>query len=305
METVNIYDLKITNNNFNDVYKELVDFAQNNKFKDTYLLNMPNVLNNENKNYIENFVFDTALFQLSEYNKKNNTSIDIKNIFIEFWSLQDTHFKRMHFDKDEQDYLINKNNTTYRKPFLSCITYLNDDVYAPTLITDIRRITGSNDEREDFYSGKHTNFGFVYPKKMKQITFDGGNYLHGMYLFDEKCSNRLVLPINFWFERPTYLSYFPYYSYLKSTYSNHQIISLSKKHMNIEYQTPLLYFNKTNIDTVMKTIDIIVDKDNIDGFNNWYRHLILGDTAVELSFLKDFISTNDYIYYFKFTFIFD
>ena len=227
METVNFYELTINlNYNFNYIYDSLIDFAKNKLFKQTYLLNIN--LNDESKNIIEKFVYDNAKFHISEYNKIHNKNININDIYVEFWSLNDKHFKRMHFDKDEQDYLINNNTDNYLAPFLSCITYLNDNNSAPTLITDIVRKYGSNDEREDFYSGKHNNFGMIFPRKMTQITFDGGNYLHGMYLLNNNFVDRLVLPMNFWLKKPTLLSYFPYYSYLKCSYSKESNIHIQK-----------------------------------------------------------------------------
>jgi hypothetical protein len=308
MNTINLYDLKITNNYaFNDVYQELTEFARNKNFKQTFLLNTTSILNDnnndENKNFIEKFVFDTATFHISEYNKKNNTNVDIRDIYIEFWTLNDNEFKKMHFDKDEQEYLINKNHKTYNKPFLSCITYFNDNVAAPTLITDINRIFGSNNEREDYYTGKHNNFGMVFPKKMKQITFDGGNYLHGMYLLDDNCVDRIVLPINFWFKKPKFLSYFPYYFYLREEYSKEHILSISKKHESINYKKKIFNYNKINVNDVVKNIDISINNNTYEIFNTWYRHLIFGNTPIDFMPLKQHISKEHFVYNFKFSFI--
>ena len=112
METVNFYELTINlNYNFNYIYDSLIDFAKNKLFKQTYLLNIN--LNDESKNIIEKFVYDNAKFHISEYNKIHNKNININDIYVEFWSLNDKHFKRMHFDKDEQDYLINNNTDNY------------------------------------------------------------------------------------------------------------------------------------------------------------------------------------------------
>lgn len=305
METVSIYELDINIfYNFHEIYEELVNFAKNLTFKQTYLLNTK--FTDENNNFIEKFVFDTAEFHISEYNKKHNMNINIYDIFIEFWCLNDNHFKKMHFDKDEQDYLINNNYKTYRTPFLSCITYLNDNVYAPTLITDNVRKYGSDESNEDCYSGKHTNFGMIFPKKMKQITFDGGKYYHGMYLLDEKCNNRLVLPINFWFKKPTLLSYFPYYSYLRSSNLQKQIISILKKQQKIVFEKKLFYYNKLNNLEIFKIINITINKDCIHEFNKWYEQLICGDTSCGSSFFKEHIDIDkNYVYYFMFTFILD
>jgi len=309
METINLYDLEINkfnNFNFEHIYNELVEFAVNPIFNNTFLLNTSSILNDGHNNYLEKFVFDTAVFHISEYNKKNNTNIDIRDIFVEFWSLQDNHFKKMHFDKDEQDYLINNNTKTYGKPFLSCITYLNDNNYAPTLITDIPRKIGSS-ECSNFYTGKYTNFGMVFPRKMKQMSFDGGQYLHGMYLLDNRCSNRLVLPINFWFKKPKYLSYFPYYIYLNRKYSKEKQFSIFKMQESIDFSENLFKYKKINIDNIVKTNDIVIDNNDIENFNKWYKHLIFGSSPVNFDHLIDLNDlsnpNNSYIYKFNFSFV--
>lgn len=303
METVNIYDLTINfNYDFNYIYEQLIYFARSKNFKETFLLNT--TINDENKNPIEKFVYDNAVFHIAEYNKTHNTNINIHDIYIEFWSLNDIIFKRMHFDKDEQDYLVNNNITNYAAPFLSCITYLNDDNYAPTLITDIVRKYGSDDEREDIYNIKHNNFGTIFPRKMRQITFDGGNYLHGMYVLDQKCSDRLVLPMNFWLKKPTLLSHFPYYMYLKSNFSNEICVSIINNNNNIDYKRNLFIYKKIT-ENIIKVIHVNVLENEIDKFNNWYKQLITGNTTVDTNFFDKNINNKNYIYYFKFIFIID
>jgi len=304
METVNIYELTINfNYDFNYIYEQLLSFCRSQNFKQTFLLNT-NIID-ENKNPIEKFVHENAVFHISEYNRLNNTSININDIYIEFWALNDNHFKRMHFDKDEQDYIVNKNITDYLAPFLSCITYLNDDNYAPTLITDIIRKYGSNDEREDFFNNPtHNNFGIIFPRKMRQITFNGGNYLHGMYLLNKKCNDRLVLPMNFWFKKPKLLSYFPYYLYLKSNFSNQMIVSIINNNDNIDYKRNLFIY-KTITQNAIKIISVNIFKNEIDKFNNWYEELITGNTTVDTHFFEKNINKKNLVYYFKFIFLMD
>lgn len=303
METINVYDLTINfNYDFNHIYEQLLYFAKSTDFKQTFLLNTKFI--DENKNPIEKFVYDNAVFHISEYNKAHNTNINIHDIYIEFWSLNDNIFKRMHFDKDEQDYLVNHNITNYTAPFLSCITYLNDNNCAPTLITDIVRKYGSNDEREDFDNPKHNNFGTIFPRKMRQITFDGGNYLHGMYLLDEKCKDRLVLPMNFWLKKPTLLSYFPYYMYLKSKFSKEMCVSIIKNNNIIDYKRNLFTYTKIT-ENIMKIIHVNIFKNEIDKFNNWYHQLIKGNSTVDTVFFDKNINNKNYVYYFKFIFILD
>ena len=301
METINIYDLTINfDYNFNYIYEQLVHFARSENFKQTFLLNTKII--DENKNPIEKFVYDNAVFHISEYNKTHNTNINIHDIYIEFWSLNDNTFKRMHFDKDEQDYIVNGNITNYAAPFLSCITYLNDDNYAPTLITDIIRKYGSDNEREDIYNTKHNNFGVIFPRKMRQITFDGGNYLHGMYLLDEKCNDRLVLPINFWIKKPKLLSYFPYFMYLKTNFSNKKYLSIINNNKNIDYKRSFFTYKKDI--NIIKIVHVNIFDNEIDNFNNWYQELITGNTTVDTKFFDKNINNKNYIYYFKFIFIF-
>jgi hypothetical protein len=309
METIKLYDLEINkfnNFDFEHIYNELVEFAVNPIFNNTFLLNTSSILNDGHNNYLEKFVFDTAIFHISEYNKKNNTNIDIRDIFVEFWSLDDIYFKKMHFDKDEQDYLINDNTKTYGKPFLSCITYLNDNNFAPTLITDIPRKFGSS-EYSNFYTGKYTNFGMVFPRKMKQMSFDGGQYLHGMYLLDNRCTNRLVLPMNFWFKKPKYLSYFPYYIYLNRKYSKEKQFSIFKIQESVDFSENLFKYKKINIDNIVKTNDIVIDNNDIEKFNKWYKQLILGNSPVDFHHLIDLNDlsnpNNSYIYKFNFSFV--
>jgi len=109
METLNIYKLSYnhnTNYDLNTVKKQLLDFTHKKDFmRDTYLLNTKDYTTNKIEgNMIEKFIFDTAKFHLNEYNINNNTDYNVDDIFIEFWSLNDRHFKKMHFDKDENDF---------------------------------------------------------------------------------------------------------------------------------------------------------------------------------------------------------
>ena len=73
---------------------------------------------------------------------------------------------------------INDNTTTYGQPFLSCITYLTDDEEnsEPTIITDVVWIKTSPSEISDYYDGENNSFGLVFPRKMKQITFNSGKF---------------------------------------------------------------------------------------------------------------------------------
>lgn len=302
METVKLYNLNFNysnNYNFSTVYNELINFANYPIGPGTHLLDYKNIEYKENINFIEKFVYDTAVFQLKQYNIYNKTNYNIQDIFVEFWGLNDTHFKAMHMDKDEQEFNIDRNITTYGKPFLSCITYLTDDNnYAPTIITDLIRIKNGK-ERDDYYNGKHNDFGLIFPRKMKQITFDGGNYFHGMLLMDKKCNYRVVLPINFWFKRPKYLSYFPYHTYIRKHYPKNELFNIYKTNKSITKE-PL--FSISNIDMQINNVIIKVNKEELQYFTTWYKQLIFGDDTIDFSILQQYINKNDYIYKFKFLF---
>ena len=126
MELLNTW--KINNSRNTD---KLIDFlikiSRLHETNITYLLNMDNI-----ENIIEKTIYDIASFHIK------NLNMDIDNKYIEFWFKSASCNKNTmcHIDCDEYDKGINK-NPNYNVPLLSCVTYLNDNCHAPTLLMEV------------------------------------------------------------------------------------------------------------------------------------------------------------------------
>lgn len=309
MDTLKIYRLTYNHNNNYDlstVMNELTNFStKKNDLKDTYLLNTSNYTTHKKENnFIEKFIFETAIFHLKEYNSSNNTNYDINEIFVEFWSLNDRKFKKMHFDKDENSYLYNDEITGYFAPFLSCITYFNDNDDAPTLITNITRKYNSMREIQVLSENERKELTMVFPRNMIQLTFNGGKYLHGMYLLNENCSERLLFAINFFTKRPTYVSYFPYYLLVKHVYDSNQLKYIMDINKNILYDRTLFTYNLENKNELTYDVEVSIESSFKDKFSKWFNHLIYGDDKVDFSFLMKHMENTEnnskFVHHFKF-----
>ena len=219
---------KIDNNsNTSKLIEFLIKISRLHETNITYLLNMDNI-----ENVIEKTVYDIASFHLK------NLNMDIDNKYIEFWFKSATFDKTTmcHIDCDEYDKSIN-NNPNYNTPLLSCVTYLNDNCHAPTLLMDI------DEDDYKYKSFENKKLIFSFPKKYKQITFDGGKYFHGItYLNSEDQSDRDLLVINFWDVKPLNVPYFDYSTFF------------FKYTMKYKYVDDLFSYRKYN-DNLVNIID--------------------------------------------------
>jgi hypothetical protein len=311
MDTLKVYNLHHNHNKNYDidtVKKQLITFIENKGFlKDTYLLNTKiYTTDKKDGNMIEKFIFDTASFHLNEYNNNNNTNYNIDDIFVEFWSLNDRHFKKMHFDKDENSYLHNDEKTGYAQPFLSCITYFDDNNDAPTLITNITRKYNSMHEIEVLDEIEKKELTMVFPKDMIQLTFNGGKYLHGMYLLNKECAERKLFAINFFTKRPICVSYFPYYLIVKHMYNNEQLKYILDINKNILYDRPLFNYKLENKKDLTHDIEVLIQPNFKKKYEKWFNYLIRGNDSVDFSFImkhmEDTEKNDKFIHHFKFTF---
>lgn len=144
---------------------------------------------------IEKFVYDTAMFHLTQHN-----FYDIENIEIEFWCKQMGRNRSLHVDCDERD----KRNGILVYPLLSCVTYLNDTLNCPTILTNINM---------DCYTSKffktQREVLLSLPIRNKQITFDG-SFFHGSTTLCETQDiyERYIIAINFWNRKPNAVEYY-------------------------------------------------------------------------------------------------
>ena len=164
---------------------------------------------------LEKYVYDIAMFHFKRLQIIEEEDINMNNTidkyFIEFWSKNKYDTCSLHVDCDEY---LKKEQLEYNYPLLSSVTYLNDCNF-PTLITNIDMERYMYKEFE-----KDLSLFFSFPKKNKQITFDG-KFFHGSAIIDdESCpldvtrEDRYIIAINLWDKKPTNIDYY------KDTLSN-------------------------------------------------------------------------------------
>lgn len=159
---------------------------------------------------IEKVVHEIAMFHFNRL----NINFDPNEHFIEFW-FKNTIFKNsdnyahninsFHYDCDENERQMNNKQF---KPLMSCVNYFNDNDF-PLLLTEI--------DLEDYKFKKFenkNNIQIIFPKKNKQITFDGTKY-HGVVDIFNKINDgtdsefeRYMLAINLWNKKPLNIDYY-------------------------------------------------------------------------------------------------
>jgi len=139
--------------------------------KNTFLHTCMLDFNKDKLNILEKYVYDIAEFHCNRLNK------DINECEVEFW-LNKTFIengKTLHFDHQEADLNI---DNSYIVPFLSTLTYLNNNNY-PTVITSINP---KNNE-----CVKENKIAFSFPRNLNHISFSGEKFFHGSCnVFDKK-----------------------------------------------------------------------------------------------------------------------
>lgn len=231
MDLINIWKI-VENDKLFDFMSKICSIHESNM---TYLLN--NNIDNNIDNIIEKTIYDIANFHFK------NMNLDIKNQYVEFWfKTYSSNINTIcHTDCDEYDRHINK-NTDCNKPLLSCITYLNDNFEVPTLIMNI----DDNDYKYKNFENKKIILSF--PKKYKQITFNGGNYLHGLTYLDSDNRNikRDILVINMWNEKPLNVPFFDYKALFFKYVMNYKYLDEYFSYINID--DPLIVVEKSTCD---------------------------------------------------------
>jgi hypothetical protein len=199
---------------YNNYEEQIINFIKTYHNKELFLLDTCK----PNFDLMEKVVYDIAMFHF----EKLNIIFDSNEYYIEFW-FKNIIFKNnndstknintFHYDCDENERCIN--NKQY-KPLMSCVNYFNDNDFS-LLLTEI--------DLEEYKFKKFdnkNNLKIIFPKKNKQITFDGTKY-HGVIdIFNKLNDNdndveRYMLAINLW----------------------------NKKPLNSEYYTPLNIYNGT------------------------------------------------------------
>jgi len=201
MENINIW--KLSEQPYMD---ELIKEINNNLHNETCLLDM----NKSKYSVLEKYVHDIATFHFKRLQNCENSisedyDINNKTYFVEFWVKDKYQTSALHVDCDEA---LKKELLEYNYPFLSSVTYLNDSKI-PTVITNIDMDRYMYKEFE-----KNLSLFFSFPKKGKQITFDG-KYFHGSAFLEDEIDNdvgknedRYIIAINLWDKKPTNVGYY-------------------------------------------------------------------------------------------------
>lgn len=274
----------IKSDNSDEIINEIKNYSNN--IMSTRLLN----LDQEEFDILEKYIYDIAVFHFKRLN------IDISNdYYVEFWCKDKFQTHVLHVDCDE----VEKLNSNYIYPLISCVTYFNNNNY-PTIITDI--------EHEDYlfkdFEHKKRIF-FSFPEKYKQITFNG-KYYHGSSKLSEFSDNedRFIIAINLWNKKPTSIEYYTSFNKINK-YQKEQLIeiTLNEKELqkiylpdNIKQYNLLndILYNKYEyaFDFLKKDINIENSKDNKNIILLYKKYIlnnknIKNDIVLDIEFIKN------------------
>ena len=148
-------------------------------------------LNKDKFDFLEKIIYDLSYY----FFKELDIDLDENKHTIEFWGKNGTFAGKnyIHFDKDETIY---KKTGEINQPLMTCIIYLNDNIYS-TLITEL----DVNDYKYKKFDEENRLY-LSFPKKNTCLCFDG-SYLHGMVNIFEELNNidendRNVIILNLW-----------------------------------------------------------------------------------------------------------
>jgi len=152
----------------------------------TYLLDLAK----NNYTFVEKYVYDIAMFHFERLNIHN-----IEEHYIEFWFRFQCDNHILHVDCDE----AKRVHGIFEYPILASVTYLNDFLNNPTIITKVDIDMYNDDKIED-----QTELVLSLPKRNKHITFDG-KYFHGTTKLSDMqyTTPRYLLAINLWSKKPS------------------------------------------------------------------------------------------------------
>ena len=202
----------------------------------------------------KNTIIELLINDIVNYHKKRLNITD--EIFVEFlFKTKSSTTNTFHLDSDE--YQINVH------PFLSCITYLNDNNANPTVITDVDSTQYNNLNFE-------SSLYFSLPRKMKHISFDGGKYYHAAGKISLADEPRNILVVNLWKSLPLKLPSFDLNNFMTQSES-------SFSHVDFLLQNNDSYLTvQTNVITATFVKNLLFDKTNClllkDIFNKYHTY---------------------------------
>jgi GR25 family glycosyltransferase involved in LPS biosynthesis len=246
--------------------------------------------------FLEKFIYDIAKQHC------DNKNINIDDTVISFWvKTSPYNFEYIHTHFDHCDYEWRIMGSMKIKPIFTTLTYFDDNC-CPTIITDITR--EMVDQRK-FINNDNKQFILSFPKVMKHVCFDSGNYSHGeSYIQDyDPEESRKTLVVAVWYKNnspyhiPNYChKLFQYYRFtLESTPIEYELFDISS--------TPIVLFNYNRTKTIKIQDNNLI---NLSFFND----LVIERKKKVLYQFKDFVKPylldKDYIdtFFFDFSEIF-
>lgn len=193
----------------------------------------------------KNSIIEILINDIVNYHKKRLNITD--EIFVEFWFKTKSTASIFHLDCDERQ----KMNNIHIQPFLSCITYLNDNNANPTVITEVDSTQYNNVNFE-------SSLYFSLPRKMKHISFDGGNYYHSTCKISLDDEPRNILVLNLWKSQPLYVPLFNLNNFITES-----VLDSSFSHVEFLLQNNDSYLTvQTNVITATFVKNLLFDKTN-------------------------------------------
>jgi hypothetical protein len=265
----------------NTKYKSLLNYCNSNKIK---------CLLDKTKNeysFVEKTVYDISKFHLDRL----NIDINREDIYISFWFktfFQCSNCRDLHFDSfaygDDSGFKTSKNTS-----FLSIITYLTDNEN-PTIITNI-----SEEVIENKKYLENPSLCFSFPKKYKQISFNGGKYIHGEIPLFEKTSNELREMLVITFTNNSKPLHVPYYNEPIFFYHNFENNRVKFTENTYNIHDSIISINKS----AKKTQYVLVEDSiiNRDIFENILENKILGQMNVFSKIFKSISMKPDLFYF--------
>ena len=269
-------DSTLWKTDYSNYEEQIITYFKTYEKKQLFLLDT----NKHSFSLIEKVVYDIAMFHF----ERLNIFFDSNEYHIEFWfkniisnnnKLNPDNINNFHYDCDENERELN--NKQY-KPLMSCVSYFNENEF-PLLLTEIEL----EDYKFKIFENKK-NIQIIFPKKNKQISFDGTKY-HGVVdIFNKLNDNdnnfeRPMLAINLWNKKPLNIDY-----YNTNIFENINIfdktdkivkfeknnlikeIELEKNILNFDFYEKMLYDNK-NFKIPKEIYELI--KNEIDKFDNF------------------------------------
>jgi hypothetical protein len=293
-------DSKLWKVDYKNYEEQLISFIKMYEKKRLFLLNTSKI----KLDLIEKVVYEFAMFHF----EKLNINFDPNEHFIEFW-FKNSIFKNkadssmnintFHYDCDENE---KKKNNKQFKPLLSCVNYFNDNDF-PLLLTEI--------DLEEYKFKKFenkNNIQIIFPKKNKQITFDGTKF-HGVTdIFNKLNDNvdnnfeRYMLAINLWNKQPLNIPYYENSFETENTFSkDDKLVTIEEntviKELSLEFDKNILNFDfyekmlydRENFIIPQEISDLVkneMDKNEFNNFKITYKTPDKSLTEKELIFSK-------------------